>query len=728
MTKQITLLSLIVATILLTSTIPAFSQAQVPGANWEMANYATNGGSYSPQTQITRDNVQYLETKWVLPFQLLPQIKGGISNPTPGAMSPPIIVDGKVYVVKNSGHILAIDAQTGKQIWMSQGYSNVNWTAFQGRYPWMAPYAGHIHAMYHYSEKGWLMVNNNSCFARAWNIKDGSVAWEMGPEQLCGTNEQMGNPVLAARTAGREGIGSLGNQGYMGSRSNPPAFLGNIMVWPSTGVSGQGGRSSMIGFDMSDPKNPRQLWRTWVAPPAQGDPNWAIDQCKIANGNGWYFEAPRFFETPGYKATRCTEVPDDVVRNDWINMIPNTPHFGKLHTASSVTSIWGHMPLDPELGLVYLGFGDLGPYPNSTFKYGPNLHGSGFVALDVRTGALKWWFAANPHDLWDYDCSWGGILGEAAGKKVYIKACKNGIVYVLDRATGEPVWVFDSPTNWRSTPNWNYGVDKSGNPRSPDACCRMTKEHMSKPWMHYPSEAPIIGPQAWAYIESDIAYDPTRKVVYAGTFNAMRELKITNYRDFGNQGQTTKANVHPHNATINAYDMNTGKIKWMYGPIDGGGFRGGIMTTGGMVIAYMNDGNIHVVDAETGQLVRKMFFGHPVNVMPTIGADKNGKFKLFIYVGGSGIQRFNPVQMADLEGSLVAYGLPDKLPQPEVIPKEVIKEVVKEVPKEVIKEVVKEVPKEVTVETISPISYAAIGIGVVMIVISGILFSRRKKA
>ena len=72
----------------------------------------------------------------------------------------------------------------------------------------------------------------------------------------------------------------------------------------------------------------------------------------------------------------------------------------------------------------------------------------------------------------------------------------------------------------------------------------------------------------------------------------------------------------------------------------------------------------------------------------------------------------------------MVFGLPDKLPEPQVVTKEVIKEV----PKEVIKEVPKEVTKTVTVETISPISYAAIGIGVVMVVIGGVLFSRRKKA
>ena len=49
------------------------------------------------------------------------------------------------------------------------------------------------------------------------------------------------------------------------------------------------------------------------------------------------------------------------------------------------------------------------------------------------------------------------------------------------------------------------------------------------------------------------------------------------------------------------------------------------------------------------------------------------------------------------------------------------------VTKEVLKEVQKEVVKTVTVETINPISSAGIGIGVVLVVISGVLFSRRKK-
>jgi len=157
------------------------------------------------------------------------------------------------------------------------------------------------------------------------------------------------------------------------------------------------------------------------------------------------------------------------------------------------------------------------------------------------------------------------------------------------------------------------------------------------------------------------------------------------------------------------------------------------MTTGGIVVVYAADGNLKFLDAETGKLLHEKFFGIPVSVMPTIGADKNGKYKIFVHIGGGGGFLSGSGTLA---GNLVAFGLPDVLPQPQVItkevikevPKEVVKEVIKEVPKEVIKEVPKEVVKEVTVETISPISYAAIGIGVVLVVISGVLFSRRKKA
>ena len=59
-------------------------------------------------------------------------------------------------------------------------------------------------------------------------------------------------------------------------------------------------------------------------------------------------------------------------------------------------------------------------------------------------------------------------MGESAGTKVLIKACKNGIVYALAAATGEPVWVYDPP-NIRRDVEMNYGVDMNNDPTGKDA-------------------------------------------------------------------------------------------------------------------------------------------------------------------------------------------------------------------------------------------------------------------
>ena len=100
------------------------------------------------------------------------------------------------------------------------------------------------------------------------------------------------------------------------------------------------------------------------------------------------------------------------------------------------------------------------------------------------------------------------------------------------------------------------------------------------------------------------------------------------------------------------------------------------------------------------------------------------------------------------EGSLVALGLPDVLPQVETIIQQVeverevevevekivevevnVEKVVEvEVPVETIVE--KEVAVEITTteEVISPVSYVAIGLGVVLIVVAGVLFQRSRGA
>jgi len=76
---------------------------------------------------------------------------------------------------------------------------------------------------------------------------------------------------------------------------------------------------------------------------------------------------------------------------------------------------------------------------------------------------------------------------------------------------------------------------------------------------------------------------------------------------------------------------------------------------------------------------------------------------------------------AQIPGAVIAYGLPNKIPTPQNIIKELPKEQLKDVPKDVLAQVAPS-------EGISPISYGVIGVGSVLIVMAGVLFTRRKKA
>ena len=106
--------------------------------------------------------------------------------------------------------------------------------------------------------------------------------------------------------------------------------------------------------------------------------------------------------------------------------------------------VWAHMAIDEELGLVYLPVEDATGDYYGGHRPGNNLFTSGLVALDLRTGQRRWHYQFIHHDIWDWDLPCAPILADITvdGKRIRAIAqpSKQSWVYVLDRATGQPVW------------------------------------------------------------------------------------------------------------------------------------------------------------------------------------------------------------------------------------------------------------------------------------------------
>src|SRR5881275_750597 len=125
------------------------------------------------------------------------------------------------------------------------------------------------------------------------------------------------------------------------------------------------------------------------------------------------------------------------------------------------TGVWTQITVDEQLGLVYLPVES----PTSDFygghRPGNNLFGESLVCLDLKTGQRKWHFQIVHHPIWDYDMPAAPILIDinVNGKpiKAVAQATKQGMLYVFDRISGQPVW----PIEERPVPQTDVPGEKT---------------------------------------------------------------------------------------------------------------------------------------------------------------------------------------------------------------------------------------------------------------------------
>lgn len=117
---------------------------------------------------------------------------------------------------------------------------------------------------------------------------------------------------------------------------------------------------------------------------------------------------------------------------------PNQPY------SRGTPNSWAPMSGDEALGLVYVPTGNSTPdYWGADRSPASEKYSSSVVALDARTGELRWAFQTTHHDLWDYDvASQPTLIDLPIGDELVpalIQPTKRGQLFLLDRRTGQAV-------------------------------------------------------------------------------------------------------------------------------------------------------------------------------------------------------------------------------------------------------------------------------------------------
>ncbi len=114
-------------------------------------------------------------------------------------------------------------------------------------------------------------------------------------------------------------------------------------------------------------------------------------------------------------------------------------------------AVWMTPALNPKEATIYLSTGNPAPAFNGDRRPGDNLYTDSIVALDARSGKLKWYYQETPHDVWDFDASSPPIVFDALDSSGHpipavAEAGKTGLLYILDRRTGKVIRISDSFT------------------------------------------------------------------------------------------------------------------------------------------------------------------------------------------------------------------------------------------------------------------------------------------
>ena len=194
---------------------------------------------------------------------------------------------------------------------------------------------------------------------------------------------------------------------------------------------------------------------------------------------------------------------------------------------------------------------------------------------------MKWYYQFTPHDDMDWDATQIPVLTDiewqGRPRKVMLWANRNGVMYVLDRTSGE--FLMGRPF---VEVNWMSGFDQKGRPvRVPAEPGTLT--------------LPTGGATNWP----PPSYSPSTGLFYVPSL---------------------EEGANPRYGAMRAFDPHTGEKKWEFKK-DSASFNGGALTTASDLLftgvrgdfgpgrnnaERLADGYFYALDARTGQLLWQM--------------------------------------------------------------------------------------------------------------------------
>jgi alcohol dehydrogenase (cytochrome c) len=280
-------------------------------------------------------------------------------------------------------------------------------------------------------------------------------------------------------------------------------------------------------------------------------------------------------------------------------------------------AVWNIGAYDPESNLTYWGTGNPAPDWDGRTRLGDNLYSDSVVALDADTGKLKWFYQFTPHDEMDYDATqvpvladlqWPDKSGQSRLRKVMLWANRNGLMYVLDRTSGE--FLMGKPF---VKVNWMDGFDDRGRPKrvpgigpSKEGTLVMPTVNGGTNW-YPPSYSPntelfyIPGWENTGSIAIEGGGQPrTVGNIPAGAPNLLTPNKRPEVQGYG---------------FVRAFDMKTGDKQWEY-KMNDVTYAGVLTTASDVLFSGGREGYFYALNARTGELLWRTALGGQVNSAP----------------------------------------------------------------------------------------------------------------